>query len=74
MCIRDRPRTVALDLPPGFTGPSKQFTLTNPDPKANNRKEENVKIQESAGPELKSGLQVVIPPASVVVISGNSGS
>jgi hypothetical protein len=63
------PRTVALDLPPGFSGPSKQFALTNPDPKANNRKEENVKIQESAGPELKSGMQVVVPPASVVVIS-----
>jgi hypothetical protein len=64
------PRTVAIDLPPEFSGPSKQFALTNPNPKANNRKEENVKIQESAGPELKSGMQVVVPPASVIVISG----
>jgi hypothetical protein len=64
------PRTVALDLPPGFSGPSKQFALTNPDPKANNRKEENVKIQQSPGPDFKSGMQVVIPPASVVVLTG----
>ncbi len=63
------PRKVSLDIPPGFSGPSRQYALTNPDPKANNRKEENVKIQESAGPELKSGMQVTVPPASVVVIS-----
>ncbi|MEI6034486.1 MAG: hypothetical protein WCS65_09430 [Verrucomicrobiae bacterium] len=63
------PRTVSIDLPAGFSGPSKQFALTNPDPKANNRKEENVKIQESAGPDLKSGMQVVVPPASVVILS-----
>ena len=63
------PRTVALDLPPGFSGPSKQFALTNPDPKANNRKEANVKIQESAGPEMKSGMEVTVPPASVIVLS-----
>ena len=63
------PRTVALDLPPGFSGPSKQFALTNPDPKANNRKEANVKIQESAGPEMKSGMEVTVPPASVIVLT-----
>ncbi|MEI6494020.1 MAG: hypothetical protein WCO94_15845, partial [Verrucomicrobiota bacterium] len=64
------PRTAVLDLPQGFSGPSVQFALTNPDPKANNRKEENVKIQESAGPELKSGMQVTVPPASVIVLRG----
>lgn len=64
------PRTVSLDLPPEFSGPSKMFALTNPDPKANNRTEEIVKVHESPGPELKSGMQVVVPPASVVVISG----
>ncbi len=64
------PRTVTLDIPPGFSGGSRQFALTNPDPKTNNRTEENVKIQESAGPELKSGMQVVVPPASVLVIAG----
>jgi hypothetical protein len=63
------PRTVSLDIPPGFTGTTKQFVLTNPDPKANNRKAQNVAIQESPGPQLKSGMQVVVPPASVVVIA-----
>lgn len=62
------PRTVALDLPAEFSGPSKQFSLTNPDPKANNRKAENVKIQESAGPEFKSGMEVTVPPASVIIL------
>ena len=64
------PRTAVLDLPEGFSGTSKQFALTNPDPKANNRKEANVKIQESAGPKFESGMQIVIPPASVIVVSG----
>ncbi len=64
------PRTAVLDLPADFSGPTTRFALTNPDPKANNRHEEVVKIQESAGPELKSGMQVVVPPASVIVISG----
>jgi hypothetical protein len=62
-------RTAQLDLPKEASGKSLLATLTNPDPKANNRKEENVKIQESAGPEMKSGMQVAVPPASVVIVS-----
>ena len=64
------PRTVELELPAGFSGQSKQFAMTNPDPKATNRTEENVKIQESTGPEIKSGMKIVVPPASVVVVTG----
>ncbi len=66
------PRKVALDIPAEFSGPSKQFALTNPDPKANNRKEENVKIQESPGPEFKNGMQVTIPPASIIVLKSSA--
>jgi hypothetical protein len=62
-------RTAKIDLPKEASGKSLLATLTHSDPKANNRKEENVKIQESAGPELKSGMQVVVPPASVVIVS-----
>lgn len=65
------PRTVALDLPEGFTGPTRKYVLTHPDPKAHNRTEENVKIQESPGPEWKNGLEVAIPPASVVVLTSS---
>lgn len=65
------PRTVTLDLPPGFAGSSRLFVLTHADPKANNRHSENVKIEESAGPAMKSGMQVIVPPASVVVLAGS---
>ena len=64
----DEPRKVALDVPAEFSGPTKLFALTNPDPKTNNRKAENVKIQESLGPEAKPGMEVTVPPASVLVI------
>jgi hypothetical protein len=63
------PANVTLDLPSGVSGGTQQFALTNPDPKANNREAQNVSVQESEGPELKSGMQVVVPPASVVVLS-----
>jgi hypothetical protein len=63
------PRTVTLDLPPGIAGSSRMFVLTHADPKANNRHSENVKIEESSGPAMKSGMQVVVPPASVVVLA-----
>ena len=62
---------VSLDLPSGISGGSRQFALTHSDPKANNRETQNVFVQESEGPELKSGMQVVVPPASVVVLAGN---
>ncbi|MEI6033099.1 MAG: hypothetical protein WCS65_02310 [Verrucomicrobiae bacterium] len=61
-------RTAQLDLPKEASGKSLLATLTHSDPKANNRKDENVKIQESAGPEIKSGMQVAVPPASVVIV------
>lgn len=64
------PRTVSLEIPPQFGGPAKQFILTNADPKANNLKEANVKIEEKSTPDLKSGMEVTIPPASVIVLSG----
>ena len=63
------PRTVKLDLPPGFSGRTRQFALTHADPKANNRFEENVKVLESDGPDFTSGMEVVVPPASVIVIA-----
>lgn len=63
------PRKVALDLPPGVSGASKQHVLTNPDPKAHNRFEQNVKVQESGGPEFKSGMEVEIPPASTIILT-----
>jgi len=65
------PTTVTLDIPQGFSGPTRQYALTHPDPKAHNRFEENVKVLESEGPPFKSGMEVVVPPASVVVLAGN---
>jgi len=64
----NEPRKVVLDLPADIAGPSKQFLLSHPDPKSNNRFDENVRISESEGPEFKSGLEVAVPPASVVVL------
>lgn len=63
------PRSVIVDLPAGLTGPSKLFSLTHPDPKTNNRLEENIKIQETPGPDLKTGMEITVPPASVIVVT-----
>jgi hypothetical protein len=65
------PRTVVLDIPGGISGPTRMYVLSHSDPKAHNRSEENVKIQEAAGPEMQNGMKITVPPASVVVITSS---
>ncbi len=62
------PRKVVLDLPANLGGPSRQYTLTHEDPTAHNRTRAEVQIQESEGPELKSGVEITVPPASVIIL------
>jgi len=63
------PQTVQLDFP--FTkggSAAKIYELTNPEPKAHNRFSANVQITERAGPILKTGMAIEIPPASVLLL------
>ena len=62
-------RKIALDLPAKVSGPSRMHVLTGPDPKAHNRFTQNVRVQASLGPEFRTGMEVAIPPASVVVLT-----
>ena len=62
-------QTVQLDFPfaKGHQ-PTRIYELTNSDPKAHNRFVANVQITERAGPVLKTGMTVEIPPASVFLL------
>ena len=61
-------RQVQLKLPYKPSGAAKLYTLTNPDPKAHNRHDYNVKIGEEPLPGFKDGFVVTVPPASVYLI------
>ena len=65
-------RPVKLELPAAGTKTSQLFALTHPDPKTHNRKAYNIKIQESKGPALATDLNLEIPPASVLVLVGET--
>lgn len=63
-------RPFRLELPADGTAPSRQFTLTHPDPTTHNRSAFNVKIAEGEGPVLKRGMTVSVPRASSLMLVG----
>lgn len=63
-----QPRTFRVELPVKGRAPTRQYLLTHADPRTHNRFSYEVKIQESAGPALESGLTVTVPPASSLLL------
>lgn len=66
----EHPRPIKLDLPGSGSRPSRLVALTHPDPRTHNRHAYNVKIQEGKGPVLKSGMTVMVPRASSLLLVG----
>ncbi len=62
------PKTIRVKLPykpaPGYT----EYRLSHPDPRTTNRDGLNVRIQESARQGFKDGFELIVPPASAVVL------
>jgi hypothetical protein len=65
-------RPIRLDLPGKGREPSRVFALTHRDPRTHNRSSYEVRITEAKGPVLASGMVVTVPPASALLLVGET--
>jgi hypothetical protein len=65
-------RSIQVNLPEAGSKPSRVVALTHPDPSTHNRKTYNVKLIEKEGPVLARQMNLLIPPASAIVLVGEA--